>query len=89
MSSWQVQQVKSRLSEVLQKAQNEGPQTITKHGVEQAVLLSMDEYRELTAHIPSIIDVLMGGPKFDDDQMPDFERQPDPPRDLSGLFDDE
>ena len=47
MSVWQVQEAKSRFSEVLDRAKTEGPQTITKHGMETAVVMSMEEYRRL------------------------------------------
>ncbi|WP_375449603.1 type II toxin-antitoxin system Phd/YefM family antitoxin [uncultured Devosia sp.] len=88
MATWQVQQAKSRLSEVIEKAQNEGPQTITKHGVDVAVVLSIDEYQRLSGQKKrTLVDhLLLFGPKFDDFELP--PRQIDPPRDLN-LFDDD
>jgi len=50
MAIWQVQQAKSRLSELIEDAKTKGPQIITKHGLECAVVLSIAEYRRLTAH---------------------------------------
>ena len=35
---WQVQEAKARLSEVIEKARTEGPQTITRHGAERVVV---------------------------------------------------
>jgi len=32
MALWQVQQAKTRLSEVIEDAQGKGPQVITRHG---------------------------------------------------------
>jgi len=32
MSTWQLQEAKARLSEVIKKAKKEGPQSITVHG---------------------------------------------------------
>ena len=80
MRVWQVQEAKSRFSEVLEKAQTEGPQTITKHGKETAVVMSVDEYRRLVGPKRTLIDLLMGGPKFDDFELP--PREIDPPREF-------
>ena len=65
MARWQVQEAKSRLSEVLEDADNKGPQIITRHGREHAVVLSIADYRALTAHKPNLTDYLLGGPKVD------------------------
>jgi len=66
MASWQVQEAKSRFSEVIEEAQSKGPQIITKHGAERAVVLSMEDFRALTAHKPGFKEYLLGGPKVDD-----------------------
>lgn len=47
MGSWQLQTAKARLSEVIKKASNEGPQTITLHGEPSAVILSNEDYEKL------------------------------------------
>lgn len=67
MATWQVQQAKTRLSKVIDDAQIKGPQIITRHGAERAVILSMDEYRSLTTRKPDLRDFLLNGPKFDED----------------------
>ena len=47
-------------------AEQSGPQTITRRGVEKAVLVSIDRWRELNQpNKPNLIDILMSGPKFD------------------------
>jgi len=66
MAAWQLQEAKTRLSEVIELAQSKGPQIITRHGRERAVILSVAEYRSLTAHQPNLRDYLLGGPKVDD-----------------------
>lgn len=66
MATWQVQQAKTRLSEVIERARTEGPQIITRHGTERAVVLSIEEYRVLMAHQPDFKAHLLGGPKVDD-----------------------
>ncbi len=65
MALWQVQQAKTRLSEVIEDAHGKGPQIITRHGTERAVVLSMEDYRALTAHKPDLKEYLLGGPKIE------------------------
>ena len=66
MATWQVQDAKTRFSEVIERACTEGPQTITRHGTERAVVLSIEDYRALAAHKPDFKAYLLGGPKVDD-----------------------
>ena len=40
MAYWPIQDAKAHFSEVIERARSEGPQTITRHGAERAVLLS-------------------------------------------------
>jgi antitoxin Phd len=63
---WQVQDAKARFSQVIERARTEGPQTITRHGAERAVVLSIDDYHALVAHKPDFKAHLLGGPKVDD-----------------------
>jgi antitoxin Phd len=63
---WQVQEAKARFSEVIDKACTEGPQIITRHGAERAVVLSIDEYRALVSGEPDFKAHLLGGPKFEE-----------------------
>jgi prevent-host-death family protein len=65
MALWQLQEAKTRLSAVIEDAYSKGPQIITRHGAERAVLLSIGDYRALTAHKPDLKDYLLGGPKVD------------------------
>jgi antitoxin Phd len=66
MATWQVQDAKTRLSELIERARTEGPQTITRHGAARAVVLSIEDYRALAAHKPDFKAHLLGGPKVDD-----------------------
>ena len=66
MASWQVQEAKSRFSEMIERARTEGPQTITRHGSERAVVISIEDYRALVAYKPDFKAHLLGGPKVDD-----------------------
>lgn len=44
---WPVQDAKSRFSELLDTTLTEGPQIVTRRGVETAVLLPIDQWRRL------------------------------------------
>ena len=66
MAVWQIQHAKARLSEVIERARSEGPQTITRHGAERAIVLSIEDYRALIAKRPDFKEYLLGGPKVDD-----------------------
>lgn len=65
MAVWPVQDAKTRLSEMIEEAARKGPQVITRHGRERAVILSMDDYRALMANKPDLREYLLGGPKVD------------------------
>jgi prevent-host-death family protein len=65
MAAWQVQEAKTRFSEVIEEANLKGPQIITRHGSERAVILSIADYRALAAHKPDLRQYLLGGPKVD------------------------
>jgi len=85
MNTWQRQDVQKRMDEVMDKAQSEGPQFITENGADVAVVVSAEEYQRLVGPQRTLADLLLGGPKFDDFEIP--PRRIDPPRDLN--MDDE
>ena len=60
--NWQLQEAKNKLSQVVKQARNSGPQVITVHGEEAAVLLSIDEYRQLTQKKSTLGDFFMNSP---------------------------
>ena len=66
MAHWPVRDPKARFSEVIERAHNEGPQTITRHGAERAVLLSLEDYNALAGKKPDFKTHILGGPKFED-----------------------
>ena len=47
MGTWQVQDAKARFSEFLDATLEEGPQIVTRRGVEKAVLVPVEEWRRL------------------------------------------
>jgi prevent-host-death family protein len=83
MKTWQVQEAKTHFSEVIERAQTDGPQTITKHGKPRAVVLSAEAYAALEKGKnaePNLIDFLMNsGPILED---VDLKRSKDTGRDI-------
>ena len=45
--SWQLQEAKNKFSRVVENAVRDGPQIITKRGVEVAIVLSFAEYQKM------------------------------------------
>jgi prevent-host-death family protein len=68
VNSWQLQQAKARFSEFLDAALKEGPQVVTRRGVEEAVLVSMEEWKRMQRERrPNIKEWLLGeGTRFED-----------------------
>jgi prevent-host-death family protein len=44
---WQLQEAKNKFSKLVEKAQSEGPQFVTKHGKESVVVLSVEDYQRI------------------------------------------
>lgn len=44
---WQVQDAKARFSELLETSLSDGPQIVTRRGVEMAALVPIDQWRRL------------------------------------------
>lgn len=42
---WQLQEAKNRFSEVVARAINDGPQTVTKHGKDAVVIMSAEQFQ--------------------------------------------
>ena len=77
--TWQLQDAKNRLSEVVEEAVNRGPQVITKRGVETAVILSYADYQRLQLGQGKISDFFRQSPLVEADL--DLSRDPSPLRD--------
>lgn len=67
---WQLQEAKQRFSELVQRALDEGPQTVTRHGKEAVVVISTEEYRRLTGTKMSFEDFLLTFPDLDELEFP-------------------
>lgn len=64
--TWALQDAKAHFSEVVRRANADGPQVVTYRGVEKAVVVSVDEFRRLHHARRSFVDVLLDGPTLDD-----------------------
>jgi prevent-host-death family protein len=62
---WQLQEAKQRFSELVRHARSHGPQVVTRHGEEVAVVVSIEEYRRLRADLPSFKELLLAAPDLD------------------------
>lgn len=62
MTSWQLQEAKNKLSELIDRALREGPQVITRRGVEVAVVMPWASYNTLTTPGKRLGDYLMSSP---------------------------
>jgi len=63
---WQIQEAKQRFSELIRTVQADGPQVVTRHGEEIAVVIDIAEYRHLKGDVADFKDYLRSGPDFDD-----------------------
>jgi prevent-host-death family protein len=76
---WQLQEAKARLSELVRRAVDEGPQHVSVRGEPAAVVLSEKEYRQLTSTRPSIVDHILGGEPWPDDLVDAINDRPHGP----------
>ena len=67
MNSWQLQEAKGRFGEFLDAALKKGPEEVTRRGVEEAVLVPIEEWRRLRESRPNIKEWLLAeSPRFED-----------------------
>ncbi len=77
-ANWTVANAKARLSEVIERARREGPQTITKNGLSTAVVVSVEEWERKSARSGSLAVFLLASPLRGADL--DIERSQDDAR---------
>jgi prevent-host-death family protein len=78
---WALQDAKNKLSEVVDRSIEEGPQTITRRGRESAVVLSMEDFKRLTEPKGSLVSFLRNSPlagvELDLERADDYGRKID------------
>lgn len=60
--SWSLADAKAHLSEVVNRAIEDGPQTITRHGRETAVVVSAEEWKRRTERKGSLVEFFRNSP---------------------------
>lgn len=76
--TWQLQEAKNRLSEVVSRARREGPQTITVRGRAAAVVMSVEEFRRIQPPHSTLAEFVRESPLHGIDLA--IERDKQPPR---------
>jgi prevent-host-death family protein len=56
MKTWPLQDAKNQFSQVVDLAQTEGPQTVTRHGEAVAVVVSADEFKKMTRPKETVVE---------------------------------
>lgn len=77
---WQLQDAKNKFSNLVETAQQKGPQIVTKHGKEAVVVLSINEYKRLTKPKTTLVDFFKHSPLAD--EKIDLSRNKDFSRDI-------
>ncbi len=81
MRLWALQDAKNRLSELVDRAIKDGPQTITRRGRETVVVVSMSHYKQLTQPEGNLVSFLRESPlvgvDLDLERVDDYGRKVD------------
>ena len=72
---WAVQDAKARFSELLDIVQADGPQIVTKRGVETVVLLPIDQWRRLEGMAKPDLKELLLAPEARTEELTPPRRQ--------------
>jgi len=77
---WQLQDAKSKFSQLVENAMTDQPQIVTKHGNNAVVVLSFEEYEKMIKPKTSLVSFLRSSPLMDIEL--DTQRSKDLPRDM-------
>jgi prevent-host-death family protein len=61
-TTWTVAQAKAKFSEVIERAQSRGPQTITRNGRRAVVVVAVDEWARKTKRIGNLAEYFAASP---------------------------
>lgn len=75
---WQLQEAKSRFSELVDRVLNEGAQVVTRRGEKTVVVISYEEYDRMTRANENLSDFLLQSPLAGSELR--IERDPGLPR---------
>jgi prevent-host-death family protein len=77
---WTVAEAKAKFSELIDRAQRKGPQTITRRGKDAAVLVSAEEWEKKTKRKGTLAEFFAASPLRNSGI--DLERLDDEPREI-------
>ncbi|MBQ1761540.1 MAG: type II toxin-antitoxin system Phd/YefM family antitoxin [Aquincola sp.] len=83
MQTWQMQDAKARLSEVVKRAEQDGPQDITVHGKSVAVVISRAAFERTSGQQASLLAFMQASPMAGLDDELVIERDAGLTRDVS------
>jgi prevent-host-death family protein len=82
-TKWQMQDAKARFGELVRKAGTDGPQVVTYHGEDKAVVLSIEDYKRMQTNTRSLLDYLRAMPELDDETVAVInDRSKEPAREI-------
>ena len=61
-NTWQLQYAKSKFSHLVKEARQKGPQIVTKHGKNAVVVISFEEYEQMTKPQMDLVAFLRNSP---------------------------
>lgn len=77
-NKWQLQDAKSKFSQLVENAISKEPQFVTKHGSNAVVVLSFEEYKKMTKPKEDLVTFFKSSPlvdlEFDSSRTKDFPR---------------
>lgn len=79
-TTWKLQDAKAKFSKIVEDALKVGPQFVTRRGQNAVVVVSVEEYENLTSNKPSFKEFLLNCPKMENDF--DMTREKDFPRSI-------
>lgn len=82
MQTWQMQDAKARMSELVKQAQSQGPQEITMHGRPVAVVVSRETYDRLSQTGDSLVAFMRRSPLHGSDDI-EFKRDKSATREVA------
>lgn len=77
MKTWQLQDAKARLSQLVNDSHQE-PQIISRYGKDECIVLSIEQYKKLTQKKETLVSFLKRSPLYGIEI--DFERDSSPSR---------
>jgi len=79
-NTWQLQDAKSKFSQLVENAMSHNPQFVTKHGNNAVVILSFEDYKKITKPKRNLVAFLRDSPLKEIEL--DISRNGELPRDI-------